>query len=48
VDEFGLEKLGVVVQQIDRWLLDRLTALNRNGRVRGNRPLLIRTHCGAF
>jgi hypothetical protein len=35
VDELGLVKLGVVVHQIDRWLMGRLTTLSRNGRVRG-------------
>jgi hypothetical protein len=48
VDEFGLEKLGVVVQHVDRRLLDRLTTLSRNGRVKGNGLLLIRGRSGAY
>jgi hypothetical protein len=47
VDELGLEKLGVVVKQVDRWLLGRLTTLNRNGRARGNGHPLIRGHSRA-
>jgi hypothetical protein len=31
VDELGRGKLGVVVQQIDGWLLGRLSNLCRNG-----------------
>jgi hypothetical protein len=42
VDELGLVKLGVVVHQLDRWLMGRLTTLSRNGRVRGNGLVLIR------
>jgi hypothetical protein len=47
VDEFGLVKLGVVVQKVDRWLMGRLTTFSRNGRVRGDGLLLIRVHMWA-
>jgi hypothetical protein len=43
-DELGLEKLGVVVQQINRWISGRLTTLNCNGCVKGNGLLLISGH----
>jgi hypothetical protein len=44
VDELGLVELGVVVQQVDSWLLGCLTTLSRNGCVRGNGLLPIRKH----
>jgi hypothetical protein len=44
VDELGLVKLGVVVHDVDMWLMGPFTTLNRNGRVRGNGLLLICGH----
>jgi hypothetical protein len=47
VDELGLEKLGVVVKQVDRWLVGCLTTLSHNGRVKWNGLTLIRGHMWA-
>jgi hypothetical protein len=42
VDEFELEKLGIVVHRVDGCFLGFLTTFNRNGRVMGNGLVLIR------